>query len=133
MDQTVVAAIQLSSQADVGVNLDRAATLVAEAAQRGAELVLLPENFAFLGGGEEERRAVAEDLDPVGIGGAPAAFHGPRAAPLLAAPAAFRAPIARRLSELARAHGIWLIGGGMPERSGDRDRPYNTCAVFAPD
>ena len=53
MDPTVVAAIQLSSQADVGANLDRAAALVAEAAQRGAKLVLLPENFAFLGGGEE--------------------------------------------------------------------------------
>jgi predicted amidohydrolase len=115
MENIAVAAIQLESQADVGQNLDHAATLVAEAAARGARLCLLPENFAFFGGGEEERRAVAEDLDP---GGASAAFSG---------------PIARRLSELARAHGIWLIGGGMPERSGDRDRPYNTCAVFAPD
>lgn len=112
MDQTVVAAIQLSSQANVGANLDRAATLVAEAAQRGARLVLLPENFAFLGGGEEERRAIAEDLEGGDEGGG---------------------PIARRLAELSRAHGIWLLGGGMPERSGDRDRPYNTCAVFAPD
>ena len=116
MDNIAVAAVQLSSQADVGRNLDRVATLVAEAAGRGARLVLLPENFAFLGGGEEERRAVAEDLGSVG--GAPAELHG---------------PIARRLSELARAHGIRLLGGGMPERSGDRDRPYNTCAVFAPD
>jgi deaminated glutathione amidase len=110
MGQTVVAAIQLSSQADVGANLDRAATLVAEAARRGAELVLLPENFAFLGGGEEERRALAEDLDARDSG-----------------------PIARRLSELARAHGIWVLGGGMPERSADPERPYNTCVVFAPD
>ena len=115
MDPTVVAAIQLSSQADVGANLDRAAALVAEAAQRGAKLVLLPENFAFLGGGEEERRALAEDLDGGEEG---------RGLP---------GPIARRLAELARAHGIWLLGGGMPERSGDPDRPYNTCAVFAPD
>src|SRR5271167_3147172 len=98
MDTIAVAAVQLSSQADVGQNLDCAATLVAEAAGRGARLVLLPENFAFFGGGEEERRAVAEDLDPAG-----------------GSPAAFRGPIARRLSELARAHGIWLIGGGMPE------------------
>ena len=45
--------------------------LVAEAAQRGAELVLLPENFAFLGGGEEERRAIAEDLDLHGLAAAP--------------------------------------------------------------
>jgi deaminated glutathione amidase len=105
---SVVAAIQLSSQADVSANLDRADVLVAAAAQRGAKLVLLPENFAFLGGGEEERRALAEDLEDPG--------H-----------------IARRLAGMARAHGVWLIGGGMPERSHDRDRPYNTCVVFAPD
>jgi len=108
MENTVVAAIQLSSQADVGANLDRVASLVAEAARRGAALVLLPENFAFLGGGEEERRALAEDLDAPG-------------------------PICGRLAEVARAHGVWLVGGGMPERSDDRERPYNTCAVFAPD
>jgi predicted amidohydrolase len=107
MDHTVVAAVQLSSQADVAANLERAETFVAEAARRGAALVLLPENFAFLGGTEEERRAIAEDLDT--------------------------GPIARRLAEMARAHGIWVIGGGMPERSADPNRPYNTCAVFAPD
>jgi predicted amidohydrolase len=112
MDPTVVAAVQLSSQADVGENLDRAGVLVAEAARRGAGLVLLPENFAFMGGGEEERRALAEDLD----GARPAA-----------------GPIAARLAAMARAHGIWVVGGGMPERSGDRDRPYNTCVVFSPD
>src|SRR5262249_35125838 len=61
-----------------------------------------------LGGTEGERRAVAEDLDAPG-------------------------PIGRRLAEMARAHGVWVLGGGMPERSPDRDRPYNTCAVFAPD
>src|SRR6185437_9832955 len=44
-----------------------------------------------------------------------------------------RGPIARRLAEISRAHGVWLVGGGMPERSGDDNRPFNTCAVFAPD
>ncbi len=109
VQSTVVAAVQLSSQADVGGNLDRAAARVAEAAKLGAGLVLLPENFAFLGGSEEDRRAIAEDLDAGG------------------------GPIARRLAEMATAHGIWVIGGGMPERSGDRDRPFNTSVVFAPD
>jgi deaminated glutathione amidase len=121
MDSTVVvAAVQLSSQADVGANLDRCAARVAEAAARGAKLVLLPENFAFLGGSEEERRTLAEDLGP------------PSTTPV-SAPAVPSGPIARRLAELARAHGVWLLGGGMPERSGDPARPYNTCAVFAPD
>jgi predicted amidohydrolase len=115
VEPTVVAAVQLSSQADVSSNLDRAQALVAEAARRGAELVLLPENFAFLAGGEEERRAIAEDLGSTGDGGPP------------------EGPIGRRLAEMARANRVWLLGGGMPERSADRDRPFNTCAVFAPD
>src|SRR5262249_24102780 len=117
MDPTVVAAIQLSSQSGVSANLDRAAALVAEAARRGAALVLLPENFAFLAAHQETPRAPPEPPPPPG--------HDASTPP--------EGPIGRRLSELARAHGIWLLGGGMPERSGDRDRPYNTCVVFAPD
>ena len=44
-----VAAIQMISGADVQANLDAAAVLIAEAAQQGAELVLLPECFAAFG------------------------------------------------------------------------------------
>lgn len=110
MDHTVVAAIQLSSQADVGKNLDRAASLIGEAARGGAKVVLLPENFAYLGGDEAGKRAVAEDVGPAAGG-----------------------PIVRRLSEAARAHGVHVLAGGMAERSGDPDRPFNTLAVFSPD
>jgi predicted amidohydrolase len=109
MEHTAFAAVQLSSQADVGENLDRAAALVAEAAGRGAKVVLLPENFAYLGGDEAGRRAVAEDLGD-GAG-----------------------PIARRLGEMARAHGVHVLAGGMPERSSDPGRPFNTLALAAPD
>jgi predicted amidohydrolase len=109
MDSTVLAALQLCSQADVTQNLDRAEALVGEAARRGATIVLLPENFAYLGGDEAGRRAVAEDLSEA------------------------RGPIARRLAEMARAHGVHVIAGGMPERSGDPERPYNTIAVASPD
>jgi predicted amidohydrolase len=28
--------------------------------------------------------------------------------------------------------GIWIVAGGMPERSGDPARPFNTCAVIDP-
>jgi predicted amidohydrolase len=104
----VFGAVQLSSQGDVRSNLDRAASLVGEAAARGATVVVLPENFAYLGD-EEGKRAIAEDLDQAD------------------------GPIAGRLSELARARGIHLVAGGMPERSGDPERPFNTCAVFGPD
>src|SRR5580693_3214081 len=106
MEHAVFGAVQLSSQADVGANLDRAAAWVGEAARRGATVVLLPENFAYLGD-EVGRRSIAEEIDP----GEP------------------RGPIVRRLAEIARAHGLHLIAGGMPERSADPERPYNCCAV----
>ena len=109
MQRAVVwGAIQLSSQGDVAANLDRVAALVAEAVRRGASAVLLPENFAYMGD-EEGKRALAEELDP---------------------PAG---PIGRRLAEMARSLRVTLVAGGLPERSPDPDRPYNTNAVFAPD
>jgi deaminated glutathione amidase len=111
MDELIVGAVQMSSQADAEVNLGRVAALTGEAARRGARIVLLPENFAYLGE-EEGKRAFAEDLP----------LDGPA-----------RGPIGSRLAELARAHKIHLVAGGMPERSSDPDRPYNTCAVFTPE
>mmetsp|Transcript_82343 Transcript_82343/g.255935 ORF Transcript_82343/g.255935 Transcript_82343/m.255935 type:complete len:255 (+) Transcript_82343:2-766(+) len=35
------------------------------------------------------------------------------------------------LSELARRHGVWLVGGSLPELAGDK--VYNTCLVLSPD
>jgi predicted amidohydrolase len=108
--RTVFAAVQMSSQADVGENLDLASELLREGARRGAKIALLPENFAYFGD-EAGRRTHAEELAPDACAG----------------------PIAIRLANIARELGIHVIAGGMPERSGDPDRPYNTCAVFAPD
>ena len=36
----------------------------------------------------------------------------------------------KRLREAARANGIWLVGGSVPEREGEK--LYNTCYVFSP-
>lgn len=35
------------------------------------------------------------------------------------------------LSELAKKHKVWLVGGSLPELEGDK--VYNTCLVFSPD
>jgi deaminated glutathione amidase len=99
------AVVQLQSGDDVGANLQAVRKSVAAVAQRGAKLVVLPENFAFFGS-EEARAAVAEDLHTGG------------------------GPIERCLSELCREHGVYIIGGGMPERSGESARPFNTSAVW---
>lgn len=103
-----VAAVQLESQATVHRNLSVVEREVERAADKGAELVLLPEGFAFLGA-EEDKRLVAESLD---------ASTSPKG------------PIASALEEWSRRWKITVVGGGLPERSPDPTRPYNTSAVF---
>jgi predicted amidohydrolase len=100
--------VQLSSQDDVQANLEQTSALVRRAAERGAQVVLLPENFAFLGS-ETDKRALAEPLGDVAK------------------------PIQGSVSRLARECRITIVAGGFPEASDDALRPFNTCAVFGPD
>lgn len=104
-----VAVIQLNSQDDPAANLERVRALVQEAGRAGAELVALPENFAFMGE-EARKREIAE---PVGAGEP--------------------GPIVRALTSAARDAKVWLVAGGMPEASGDPARPFNTSLLLAPD
>jgi predicted amidohydrolase len=108
-DALRVAVVQMSSQDDVARNLARAAELAKGAVVEGAKLVVLPENFAYMGT-EDGKRAVAERLDADG-----------------------RGPIATALADIAQSSGAYVVAGGMPERSSDPDRPFNTCAVIGPD
>ena len=108
MTSVQVAVIQLSSQDDVNANLARARELVLEAGRRGAELVALPENFAFMG--EESRRL--EIAEPVGSDST--------------------GPIVSLLQGAAREAGVWLVAGGMPERGPDAARPFNTSLLLSP-
>ncbi|HVU06019.1 MAG TPA: carbon-nitrogen hydrolase family protein [Polyangiaceae bacterium] len=103
-----VAAVQMSSQDDLSANLAEARHRIEEARALGATLVVLPENFAYFGP-EEGRRRIAEDVE------------------------AAEGPILRALSEAARELGVTVVGGGMPERSPDPERPFNTCVVVGPD
>jgi predicted amidohydrolase len=102
-----VAVVQLSSQADVRKNLDRTSELVARAAEMGAELVALPENFAFMGESDDDKRAIAEELPGEG-------------------------PIGKALGDMARELGVFVLAGGMPEKGPDPAKPFNTSALFAP-
>jgi predicted amidohydrolase len=105
--RTLVAAVQLSSQADVAQNLVACERLVAEAASRGARIVVLPENFAY-SGDEAGRLAVAERLGELAL------------------------PIQGALASFARRSGVYVVGGGMPERGPDALRPFNTLVCFSP-
>jgi predicted amidohydrolase len=102
-----VTAVQLSTQDDVRENLFAARAMVLQAARRGARLVVLPENLAFMGP-EWRKREIAATLE--------------RGSQLFEA-----------LSMAASDAQVWLIAGGIPEKSDDPLRPYNTCAVFSPD
>jgi predicted amidohydrolase len=101
-----IACVQLTSRDDKAANLERAERLVAEATDRGAELVLLPEKWNAIGDAET-LRANAESLDD---GESVAA-----------------------MAEWAARHGIWLIGGSITERRDDREKLSNTCLVFDPE
>ncbi len=99
-----VAAVQMTSGTDVATNLRDAGRLVAEAAATGAQLVVLPENFAAMPEHENDRLALAET--------------------------AVVGPIQDTLSALARRHQIWLVAGTMALRERDSDRVRSACLVF---
>lgn len=103
----LVALAQLNSQPNVVENLAVVGRLVAEAAGRSASIVVLPENFAIMGATEAERSSSAEVLSDTAEG-----------------------PILSTLRALARQHRIAIVGGGMPEQSGDSARPYNSCVAL---
>jgi predicted amidohydrolase len=99
-----VAAVQMVSEPSVEANLAAAAALIEEAAQKGAKLVSLPEYFCIFGMHERDKVQVREQ-DGAG-------------------------PIQRFLSDAARRHGVWLIGGTVPLASADPAKVMNSCLVF---
>src|SRR5689334_5766285 len=106
--QLRVGAIQLCSTPDLAANLATCRALVDRAVAEGAQLAVLPDGFAFLGRGEGDPLSHAESLDGGG-------------------------PILGMLRELAARHGIWLVGGGLPEAvPGDPRRAYDTAVVVDP-
>jgi predicted amidohydrolase len=103
-----VAVVQLNSQDNLHENLSRVSDWIAQAAAEGAQFVTLPENFAYMGE-EAKKREVAERLD-----------------------GAFPGPILSTLADAATRHGVWILGGGMPEKSDDEARPFNTSLLVGP-
>ncbi|EDT38490.1 carbon-nitrogen hydrolase family protein [Burkholderia ambifaria] len=101
-----VAALQMVSTPDVARNLAEAGRLIAEAAGDGAQLVLLPEYFCFMGHRDTDKLALAE---PYRDG-----------------------PIQQFLAQAAQRHGIWMIGGTLPLKAPEPDRVLNTTLVFDP-
>ena len=102
-----VAAIQMTSGPDVTVNLEQARGLLEEAAAHGAGLAVLPENFAFMGLHDADKRAVAES-DGSG-------------------------PIQDFLSSTALKLRVTIVAGTIPLRAGEDGRVAAASLVYAPD
>ncbi|MCX7057852.1 MAG: carbon-nitrogen hydrolase family protein [Proteobacteria bacterium] len=102
---SILAAVQMTSGPDVAANLAAAGALLESAAGSGAAVVLLPENFNFIGRRDADKREVAESY---GSG-----------------------PTQDFIAAAAQRHGIWIIAGTQPlaalEPGG---RVTNSCLVY---
>jgi len=83
-----VAAIQMNSRPDRDANLAQARRLLAQAADAGARLAALPENFSFMGAHERDKLTIAE---MPGLG-----------------------PIQELLARTASDLKLWIVAGTVP-------------------
>ena len=102
-----VAALQMTSGMQVAANLATALRLLEIAASDGAQLAVLPENFAFMGRNEADKRAIAEQP---GTG-----------------------PIQDFLATQARRLGLTIVAGTMPLRVEGEARSAAASLVYGPD
>ncbi|WXL26689.1 carbon-nitrogen hydrolase family protein [Ectopseudomonas mendocina] len=99
------AVIQMVSQDDVLANLAEARRLLSDAAEQGAQLAVLPENFAAMG-----RRDLAA------LGRAEAVGEG---------------PILPWLQQTARDLGLWIVAGTIPlPPDGQPDAKAHACSLL---
>ncbi len=103
-----IAAVQMASGPSVGANLIEAERWLGMAAEVGAQMVILPENFALMG---------MEDRDRVLMSERPG-----------------DGPVQDFLAKMARQHHIWLVGGTIPLKpEGNRVKATASCLVYDPE
>ena len=99
-----IAAIQMVSTDDLAENLKNAQLLISQAANEGAQLIVLPEYFCMMGLRDHDKLAVAEILG--------------------------EGPIQTFLSHLAKDLGVWIGGGSIPIKTHNPEKILNTHLVF---
>lgn len=105
MKSYLAAAIQMTSKPNLEENLAEAEELIELAVRRGAELIGLPENFAFLGQ-EEDKLKQAQTID---------------------------LEAEKFLKKMAQRFQITILGGGFPVAvEGDPTKAYNTAILVEP-
>jgi deaminated glutathione amidase len=110
MKPYLAAAVQMTSLPDLNKNLAQAEELIQLATNRGAELICLPENFAFLGDEEAKVRLAKE------IAQASQKF----------------------LVTMAQRYQVTILGGGFPvpaddEANGTTGKMFNTALLVGPE
>lgn len=106
MNKFRAAVLQLVSSDQLADNLANAHRLIDDACRDGAEFVLLPENFAFMGCEEQDKLDLKE---PAGAG-----------------------KIQTFLSQQAQLHGIWLCGGTIPIAAYAADKIRAASLLYDP-
>jgi|TARA_B110000908_G_scaffold168246_1_gene222785 predicted amidohydrolase len=101
----IAAAVQLRPQDSLSQNLAAAAVLIEQSADAGSQLVVLPENFAYLG---------RKDLAEVGLA------------------ERSKGPVYEFLAEQACRHSLWLVGGTVPVTDPDSSKPFARSWLFDP-
>lgn len=111
-----VALCQFHVTSNKDENHHTAKSFIAQAVEKGAKLAVLPEiwNSPYATAAFPE---YAEVLPNVGDSSADSS------------------PSSQVLIDAARSHGIWLVGGSIPERTqeGGQEKIYNTCLVLNPE
>lgn len=99
-----VAAIQMASGPNVSANLLEVERIVGDAVDAGAQLAVLPENFAFMGKADDDNLKLKEEPG--------------------------KGPLQTFLSQLAKRHGIWIVGGTVPLAANNPNKIRSACLVF---
>jgi predicted amidohydrolase len=100
-----VASIQMTSNQDVGQNLEMAQQFIQQAAEQGAQLIVLPEMFAIMGLDQMDKVKYSE---PFG-----------------------RGPIQDFLRAKAKEFRMWIVGGTIPiVAEDDKNKVYAACLLW---
>jgi len=99
-----VAAIQMASGPNIDANLNEAARSISTAANAGAGLIVLPENFALMANHESENVTNAEQYG-----------HG---------------KIQDFLIDQAKRNNVWIVGGTVPIITSEGNKVRAACIVY---
>ncbi|MBE6781959.1 MAG: carbon-nitrogen hydrolase family protein [Ruminococcaceae bacterium] len=104
MGKITVAVAQMASSNIKSKNYEKAEKFIIEAKQKGAKVIVFPENFNYLGKYTPDIREKIPDGE----------FY-------------------KTMSALAKQHNIWTLAGAVKEISEDKFKAYNTSVLFSPD